>query len=111
MIYKTIGLRNLCHCICNTMPFIVTFVMYQKVLLLPNDIVVVAAKGNEWEVRTTQRSFPPQKFMRSPYEGSHEQQTRAGDQKLIWSGLSMKVYKLLHGLLHYFAVPQLGERY
>ena len=47
---KTIGLRNLRHCISNIMPFVaaVAFVMYQKVHLLLDDIVVVAVEGDEW---------------------------------------------------------------
>ena len=46
---KTIGLRNLHHCICNIMSFVaaVTFVVYQKVHLLLNDIAVVAVEGDE----------------------------------------------------------------
>ena len=43
-VIKNIGLRNLPHCIGNIMPSVatVTFVMYQNVHLLLNDIVVIA---------------------------------------------------------------------
>ena len=49
-VIKTIGLQNLRHYICNIMPFVaaVTFIMYQKVHLLLNDIAVVAMEDDEW---------------------------------------------------------------
>ena len=63
---KTIGLQNLRHCICNIMPFVaaVTFVMYQKVHLLLNDI---AAQGC---IRLPERAGAARRASDHP-EGAH----------------------------------------
>ena len=75
---KTIGVRNLLHCICNIMPFVaaVAFVIYQKVHLLLGDIAVIATEGDEWCLGGQNYTT-----VISSTKIHTQKETRAGDQK------------------------------